>query len=598
MPINRLGPKPSVSSADRAAGAGSIATNANFQGRNVSVAGQQQLESFLPEGGAQHASHTFSSTNKYISARNITAASEARDYEEMNPSNESYVNVAPSARDYEEPRSSARDYEEPRSSARDYEEPRPSARDYEEPRPSARDYEEPRPSARDYEEPQLQGHDYEEPQLQGHDYEEPQLQGHDYEEPQLQAHDYEEPQLQGHDYEEPQPLAHDYEEPQLQARDYEEPQPSAHDYEEPQPSAHDYEEPQPSAHDYEEPQLQARDYEEPQPSAHDYEEPQLQARDYEEPQPSAHDYEEITPTDENYINTAPSANDYEEMNLPTDSYREMRSVVDSPKSNRARLKRSELIKMKQLGAECGNYMKEVTGDLQKMTYGMRNLATLPKDDILAFKDYVIPQHIKCASDYSKALQVLLKSGKYEPGQRKQLQQSNQQLVAMRAKLLEAQGVLEDAIQSKNFSTQAASNYADLKAEETSPANQLMQVQSQILDIHRAASEIRYRVNYLGGDSPPTGRKRGKEELVEIAACRNDLVALKTGLSQYLSEMKQAMDTINDYEARVREQPPAAGEQRTLRERRYTMHLANRLENRIKNINNMISDSWDKLKKMT
>ena len=428
MPINRLGPKPSVSSTDRTAG--STTTNTNFQGRNVSVADARQSGNFLPTGGTQLSSHTFSASNKYISIRNITPTSEAHDYEEMSPSGENYVNVVPSPSD-------------------NYEEMRPSVENYVNVTP-----------------------------------------------------------------------------------------------------------------------------------------------------PSSDDYEEMRPLGENDVNAASSEHDYEEINFPAKkSYKAARSVVDSPKTNQIKLKRSELIRMKQLGAECGDYMKELAGDLQKVTDCRKNLAATSKNDILALKDYVIPQHIRCVGDYSKALQTLSILKQQPPGQRKYFREANAQLNTMRAKLLETQGFLQDAIKNKNFSTEAASNYVGLRTEQESPANQLMKVQSEILEIHRGVEEIKYRTHYLGGDDKFIMGNRGEEVLAEIDACRHDLVALKAGLPQCLSEIKQAMDTINDYEARIREQPPAAGEQRTLRERRYTMHLANRLEDHIKGITKTIAESGAKLKKL-
>ena len=518
MPINRLRQKPPVSSANSTAGASAITTNANFQGKCVSVAGQQQSESFLPAREKQRPSHIFSATNKYISVRNITTISEAQGDEESLP------------------------------------------------------------PGQDYGEQSAQEHDYDEISLS--------MQGH-------------EGLLSSSNNNEVNPLDDIY-----------------------------VDEISPSMQDPEGLLSPSDDYDDISPLTYNDDELSSSMQDIEELPSPSDNYDEMNPIKGVYVNVDPSGKDYQEVKLPPKNlYREMRSFVDLSKTRRLRLNRSfvdlsktrrsklnrsfvdlsktrqpklnrsELIRMNQLGVECGDYMKEVSDDSQKITDCMKNLSALSKNDILAFKDYVIPQHIKCLSDYGKALQFLLQLKKTKPDQRKYFQETNQQFDIIRVKLLEAQGVLRDAVQG-DFSAQATSNYVDLKAEEKSPASQLMKVQSQVLDIHRVAADIRYRVSYLGGDSPLTVRRRGKEELVEIAACQRDLLALKTELSQCLPKIKQAMDTINHYEVQIREQPPAGGEQRTLRERRYTMHLANQLENRIKGINDMIADSWDKLKKMT
>ena len=530
MPINRLGQKPPVLSTNSTAGASAITTNANFQGKCVSVAGQQQSESFLPAREKQRPSHIFSATNKYISVRNITTISEAQGDEESLPPGQ----------------------------------------------------------------------------------------------------DYGEQSAQEHDYDEISSLTYNDDEISLSMQGHEGLLSSSDNNNEVNPLDDIYvDEISPSMQDPEGLPSPSDDYDDISPLTYNDDELSPSMQDIEGLPSPSDDYDEMNPIKGAYVNVDPSRKDYQEVKLPPENlYREMRSFVDLPKTRRSKLNRSfvdlsktrrsklnrsfvdlsktrqpklnrsELIRMNQLGAECGNYMKEVSDDSQKITDCMKNLSALSKNDILALKDYVIPQHIKCLSDYGKALQFLLQLKKTKPDQRKYLQETNQQFDIIRVKLLEAQGVLRDAVQGENFSAQAASNYVDLKAEEKSSASQLMKVQSQVLDIHRVASDIRYRVSYLGGDSPLTVRRRGKEELVEIAACQRDLLALKTELSQCLPKIKQAMDTINHYEVQISEQPPAAGEQRTLRERRYTMHLANRLENRIKNINDMIADSWEKLKKMT
>ncbi len=456
MPINRLGPKPPVSSTDKTTGSGAITTSANFQGRNVSVAKQQQSDRFLPPEDARRSAHTISSTNRYIAARNITTASE----------NENQVS---------------------------------------------------------------------------------------------EAHDYEEVGLPPED-------------------EYVEMRPPSDDYEEMNPSSENYVNAAAPGNDYEEVGLPPED-------------------EYVEMRPPSDDYEEMNPSSENYVNVAASGNDYEEVGSPPeDEYVEMRSVVDSSKASRARLSRFETLKIRQLGSECGDYVREVTGDLQKMTQCANNLSASSQSDISAFQNYLIPQHLNCINEYTRAIQILLKAHKYEPAQRKNLQTARNQLSALRNKLLLMRDIMGTAIHDKNFSTTAASNYADLRAERKSPARQVMKAQSRIVEIHRFVDEVKYRVNYLA--SFPSGpRVKAKEEIDEISFCQKSLVQAKAALPKPISDIKKAMDKVNDYEERAKEQPLTDGKQLTLRERRYTMHLANRLEGRVKRINNTIASSWDKLEKI-
>ena len=290
-------------------------------------------------------------------------------------------------------------------------------------------------------------------------------------------------------------------------------------------------------------------------------------------------------------------NDYEEVGSPPqDEYMEMRSFVESPKASRARLSRFETLKIRQLGSECADYVKEVTGDLQKMTKCANNLSASSKSDISAFSNYLIPQHLNCINEYTRAIQILLKAHRHEPSQREHLQIARNQLNALCNKLMRMRDIMGNAIRDKNFSAEAASNYADLRAERKSPTRQVMKAQAQIIGIHRFVDGVKYRVNYLA--SFPSGRRiKAKEETDEIAFCQKSLVQARAALPRCLADIKKAMDKVNAYEERVREQSADTGKQLTLRERRYTMHLANRLEGRVKRINNTISNSWDKLEKM-
>ena len=434
---------------------------------------------------------------------------------------------------------------------------------------------------------------------------------HDYEEISLpsQPHDYEEISLPSHDYEEiGLPPEDEYVEMSLPTDDYEEMSPSSENYVHTGASGNDYEEVGPPPGDeYVEMSLPTDDYEEMSPSSENYVHTGASGNDYEEVGPPPEDeyvemslltddYEQMSPSSEDYVNAAASANDYEEVGPPSkDEYVEMRSFVESPKAGRARLSRFETLKIRQLGSECGDYLKEATGDLQKMTRCANNLSAAAKGDVSAFYHYLIPQHLNCINEYTRAVQILSKVHHQEPDQRKSLQIARNQLSAMRNKLMLMLDIMGAAIRDKNFSTAAASNYADLKAERKSPARQVMKAQSQIIRIHRFVDEVKYRVNYLAGF--PSGRRvKAKEETDEISFCRKSLVQAKAALPKCLSDIKKAMDKVNDYEKRVKAQPVAGGKPLTLRERRYTMHLANRLEGRIKRINNTISASWDKLEK--
>ncbi len=507
MPINRLGSKPPVSSTDKTAGFDDVTIGANFQGKSVSIAGQQQSESFLPAGDARRSAHTFSSTNKYIDSRNITTASEnqnqvseAHDYEEISPPSHDYEEVGP-----------------------------PPGDEYVEMRPPSDDYEGMNPASENY----------------------------------VNA------AASGNDYEEVGP-------------------PPGDEYVEMRPPSDDYEEMNPASGNYVNAAASGNDYEEVGPPPGD---------EYVEMRPPSDDYEEMNPASENYVNTATSGNDYEEVGSPPeDEYVEMRSFVDSPKASRARLSRFETLKIRQLGSECGDYVKEVTGDLQKMTRCANNLSASSKSDVSAFYGYLIPQHLNCINEYTRAIQILLKTHQHEPEQRKNLQITRNQLSALRNKLMLMLDIMGTAMRDKNFSTEEASNYVDLKAERKSPARQVMKAQSQIMEIHRFVDEVKYRVNYLAG-FPSGSRVKAREEIDEISFCQKSLVRARAALPKCLSDIKRAMHKVNDYEKQAKEQPVAAGKQLTLRERRYTMHLANRLEGRIKRINNTISSSWDKLEKM-
>ena len=526
MPINRLGSKPLISSVDRTGGSGAITTDADFQGRSVSIAGQQQSKSFLPTGEAQHPTHFFSSTNKYITARNIATTL----------GNQDQV----SQHDYEEINSPAHDYEEIKLPTHDYEEMRPPTHDYEDMDSSMED-------------------------------------------------EYVEMSLPSDDYEEMNPPSENYVNTAALGNDYEEVGPPLQDeYVEMRSPSDDYEEMNPSSENYVNTAASENDYEEVGPPLQD---------EYVEMSSPSDDYEEMNPSSENYVNRAASENDYEEVGPPPqDEYMEMRSFVDSPKASRARLSRFETLKIRQLGSECGDYVKEVTGDLQKMTKCANNLSTSSKSDISAFHNYLIPQHLNCINDYTRAIQILLKAHQHEPDQRERLQIARNQLTALRNKLALMSDIMGNAMRDKNFSTEATSNYANIRAERKSPARQVMRARAQIIEIHRFVDELKYRVNYLA--SFPSGRRtKAKEETDEIAFCRKSLVQARAALPRPLSDIKKAMDRVNVYEERVKEQSTDTGEQLTLRERRYTMHLANRLEGRVKRINNTISNSWDKLEKM-
>ena len=485
MPINRLGSRPPISSVDRTGGSGTITTDTDFQGRSVSIAGQQQSESFLPVGDAQHSAYLFSSSNKYIAARNIATTSGNQD------------------------QVSQHDYDEISSPAHDYEEMRPPAHDYEELKPPMHDYEELGSSMED-----------------------------------------------------------EYVEMSLPSDDYEEMNPPSGNYVNTAASGHDYEEVGSPPQD-----------------------------EYVEMRSPSDDYEEMNPSSESYVNAAASGHDYEEVGSPPqDEYMEMRSFVDSPKASRAKLSRFETLKIRQLGSECGDYVKEVTSDLQRMTKCANNLSASSKSDISAFHNYLIPQHLNCINDYTRAIQILLKAHQHEPDQRERLQTARNQLSALRNKLRLMSDIMGKAIRDKNFSAEATSNYANLRAERKSPARQVMKARSQIIEIHRFVDEVKYRVNYLA--SFPSGRRiKAREETDEIAFCRKSLVQARAALPQPLSNIKKAMDKVNTYEERVKEQSADTEKQLTFRERRYTMHLANRLEGRVKRINNTISNSWDKLEKM-
>ena len=528
MPINRLGSKPPISSVDRTGGSGAIATNADFQGRSVSIAGQRQSESFLPAGDAQHSAHLLSSTNKYIAARDISSASK----------NQGQV-------------SQAHDYEEINLPVHDYEEVGPPTYDYEEMGPPPQD---------EYVEMNLPSDDYEQMNPPSENYVNAAASGNDYEEINMPTHDYEEIGL---------PMEDEYVEMRLPSDDYEQMNPPSESYVNMAASGNDYEEIGSLSQD-----------------------------EYVEMRSPSDDYEQMNPPSESYVNTAALGNDYEEVGPPQqDEYMEMRSFVDSPKASRARLSRFETLKIRQLGSECGDYVKEVTGDLQKMTRCANNLSASSKSDISAFHNYLIPQHLNCIKDYTRAIQILLKAHQHGPDQREHLQIARNQLTALRNKLTLMADVMGNAMRDKNFSTEATSNYANLRAEKKSPARQVMKARSQIIEIHRFVDEVKYRVNYLG--SFPSGRRiKAREEIDEIAFCRKSLVQARAALPQPLSDIKKAMDKVNAYEERVKEQSADTAKQLTLRERRYTMHLANRLEGRVKRINNTISNSWDKLEKMS
>ena len=364
------------------------------------------------------------------------------------------------------------------------------------------------------------------------------------------------------------------------------------------PTENEYAEISSQSDDYEEMNPSSEDYVNTAASGNDYEEVDLPTEnEYAEISSPSDDYEEMNPSSEDYVNTAAAGNDYEKVGSPPeDEYVEMRSFVESPKASRARLSRFETLKIKQLGSECGDYVKEVTGDLQKMTRCANNLSVSSKNDISAFYSYLIPQHLNCINEYKRAIQILLKAHQHEPNQSKNFQIARNQLSALRNKLMLMLDIMGTAIHDKNFSTEAASNYADLKAERKSPARQVMKAQSQIMEIHRFVDEVKYRVNYLAG-FPSGDRVKSEEETDEISFCRKSLVQAKAALPKCLSDIKKAMDKVNDYEERAKQQPTAAGKQLTLRERRYTMHLANRLEGRIKRISNTISSSWEKLEKI-
>ncbi len=559
MPINKLGIKPAGLSTDKTAGSDTITTGANFQGRSANIAGQQQSESFLPAGETRHSAHTFLPTNKYIVTRNITAASENQDR-------------ISEAHDYEEISlpSQPHDYEEISLPSHDYEEiGLPSADEYVEMPPPTDDYEQMNPSSEDYVNTGASGHDYEEVgSAPEYEYVEMSLPTDDYEQMNPSSSDYVNTGASGHDYEEVgPPLADEYVEMSLPTDDYEQMSPSSENYVNTGASGHDYEEIG-----------------------------LLPEDEYVEMSLPTDDYEQMSPSSENYVNARASENDYEEVGPPSkDEYMEMRSFVESPKAGRAGLSRFETLKIRQLGSECGDYLKEATGDLQKMTRCANNLSASTKGDVSAFYHYLIPQHLNCINEYIRAVQILSKAQQHQPGQRKSLQIARNQLSALRNKLMLMLDIMGAAIRDKNFSTAAASNYADLKAERKSPARQVMKAQSQIIGIHRFVDEVKYRVNYLAG-FPSGSRVKAKEEIDEIAFCRKSLVQAKTALPKCLSDIKKAMDKVNDYEKQVKAQPVAGGKQLTLRERRYTMHLANRLEGRIKRINNTISASWAKLEK--
>ena len=518
MPINSLGSKPPILSSDRTGGSSTITTNADFQGRSVSVAGQQHSENFLPAGDARHSAHLFSSTNKYIGTRNIATASKNQD------------------------------------------------------------------------------------QVSQHDYDEINTPAHDYDEINTPAHDYDEINTPTHDYDEINTPTHDYEEMGSSPQDeyVEMGAPPQDEYVEMgAPPQDEYVEMgAPPQDEYVEMRLPSDDYEEMNPPSENYVNRGAVGNDYEEVgSPSQDDYEEMNPPSENYVNRGAVGNDYEEVgSSPQDEYVEMRSFVDSPKASRARLSRFETLKIRQLGSECGDYVKEVTSDLQKMTQCANNLSASSKSDISAFSNYLIPQHLNCINEYTRAIQILLKAHRHEPDQREHLQIARNQLNALRNKLTRMRDTMGNAIRDKNFSAEAAANYADLRAERKSPARQVIKAQSQIVGIHRFVDQVKYRVNYLA--SFPSGRRiKAKEETDEIAFCQKSLVQARAALPRCLSDIKKAMDKVNAYEQRVGEQSVDTGKQLTLRERRYTMHLANRLEGRVKRINNTISDSWDKLEKM-
>ena len=517
MSIPRLIPnKPPVSSTDSTTPSSSVSTDTNFQGRNVSVAGQQQSPSFLPVDDRQHATHILPSKSGYMSARNITTSktdsnqiSESHDYEQI-PDH-------------------------------DYDEIKPTSNDYEDTTPKPNDYLEIIPPSNDYEEIDSPSDDYEDMGQQPTDYED-----------------------MG-----PQPT--DYEDMGPQPTDYEDMGPQPTDYEDMGPQPTNYEDMGPQPTDYEDMTPQPNDYEEITPP-----------NDYEEID-SGHVYDEI-PANSKHIST-------------DSTYLATRSVVDSPETAQPTLKHSELKRIRQTSSECADYIKELKGDLQKAMQCVKNLETTSKNDMVALRNYVIPQHVNCIGDYSKAVQTLLNSGRHAPAQRRYLEESSRQLAVVRVKLLETQGIIGEAIQAKNFSTEAGNGYANLTTERESPAGQLMATQSKIMDIHKNSGEIKSRVKDLGNMTSPSG-SRGEAVLREISACRRDVVGLKSELAQCIAEIKTAMDTINSYEARIKEQPDSSGTQRTLRERRYTMRLSRRLETQARNINGTLTDSWQQLQKMS
>ena len=614
MPLNRLGPRPPATATvgSGVADSTSLTTHSNFQGKKVNAAGQQQSVNFLPAGDVQRSAHTFASVQESVKSRNVVAPSTdqnqpASPHDDKNISHDDYVDMT----SYEEMAAPTDDYED----MTPYEEMAAPTDDYEDMGSSpSHDYEA-IDTTHNYDEilfskneQTIPSHDYEAIDTT-HNYDEipfskneQTIPSHDYED----MTPYEEIASPADDYEDMTP----YEEITSPADDYMDMAP----YEEMTAPTDDYEDMTP----YEEIASPADDYEDMGSSpSHDYEaidtthnydeipfsknEQTIPSHDYvdmtpyEEITSPADDYVDMNLSSEEGIKEASSANDYEEINpLPENSYVEMRSVVNSPKSNRARQQRSELLKMQKLTSECGDYIKELQGDFQKITQCMTQPRTASADDMTVMTKSLIPQHVNCINDYAKAVQSTLRSGRYSLEQKLYLEEANSRLSTMRAELLEAQGVIGEALKAKNFSTQAPSNYADMKVKEESTIGNLIKTQTEILAIYRDIDKIRYSINDLS-DASFSLHNQEEEGHRQILACQRGLVRIKSKLPICIANIRKAMDKINDYETQIKEKPIASGVQRTLRERRYTMRLAKHLETQLININHTISASWQELK---
>ena len=589
MPLNRLGPRPPAATTvgRGVADSTSLTTQSNFQGKKVSAAGQQQSANFLPAGDVQRSAHTFAAVQESVTNRNIVAPSADQNQPaaapgDKNISHDDYIDMTlyeeltPSADDYVD-MTSYEDMIAPTDDYVDMESPPPH--DYEA-IDTTHNYDE-IPFSKN--EQTIPSHDYvdmtpyEEITPPADDYEDMESSPppHNYEAIDT-THNYDEIPFSKNEQTIP---SHDY----VDMTPYEEITPPADDYVDMTP----YEEIASPADDY----VDMTPYEEITPPADDY----VAMTPYEEITPPADDYVDMNLSSEGGIKEAASANDYEEINpLPENSYVEMRSVVNSPKSNRARQQRSELPKMQKLTSECGDYIKELQGDFQKITQCMTQPRTTSADDMTVMTKSLIPQHVNCINDYTKAVQSTLRSGRYSLEQKLYLEEANTRLSTMRAKLLEAQGVIGEALKAKNFSTQAPSNYADMKVKEESTIGQLIKTQSEILEIYRDIDKIRYSIDDLSY-APFSLRDQEQEGHHQILAYQRGLVRIKSKLPICIANIRKAMDTINDYETQIKEKPMTSGVQRTLRERRYTMRLAKHLETQLININNTISDSWQELK---